>query len=309
MIFDRESRFSKKFGRDNPWGGHRRRTLSLRQLLLVTGVIVGAAVLCLAMLLVANSIKIKSVEVKGNQMYSADWILQATGIEAEGDYFGFDPATVEDKLRSQLPLLRDVKVRRKLNGTVAVTVTEETGFYYTWHHQNCYLLSDETLRVLTVSSGSSEYTKIGAVYLGLPADARLRVGEILSFEYRTYLENESDTVAEQEGETKTAEKQYAYVWEALEVYRSSELAGITVGLDLSDPYDVYAVLNGQIKVSFGDSDDLEEKIKATVQVLVAEGRYGEGVTDPLPAVIDAKNAAKVGFREGIDTEWPSWAVN
>ena len=309
MGFKRESGFTKKFGPDSPWGGRKRHTMSLRQLLIVTGGIVAAIVLCLAMLFVAGQIKVKSVEIKGNQLYTADWIGQASGIEAGSGYFDFDPSIVEDKLLTDLPLLRDVKVDRRLSGAVVITVREETGFYYTWHNRNCYLLSDETLRVLFVASDSGEYEKMGAVYLGLPADARLRVGEALSFEYRTYRENETDTVADDGGETKSAEKAYAYVKECLEIYKKSELATRTVGLDLSDPFDVYAVLNGKVKLSFGDSDDLAEKIRAAVPVLIAEGRYEQADGDPLPAIVDASNAAKVGYREGMDVLWPDWAVN
>ena len=310
MKLKRESRFARKFGRDNPWGGHKRYMMSFRKLIITSVGIVSAMVLCVVLLVVAAQIKVKSVEVKGNKLYSADWIKQASEIVEGGGYFDFDPSTVEDMLLEKLPLLQDIQVRRKWNGLVELNVTEETGFYYVRHNQNYYLLSDKTLRVIAVAADRGEYQKLGAIYVGLPREARLRVGETLRFEYLPYQENESDTQKIYEGETRSAEKQFSYVTEALKAYQKSALYDRTVGIDLTDAYDVYAILDGKIKITFGTVDNLDEKIKTSIRVMEEEGRYD--VSDDaqlIPAVIDVKDTSRSSFRESISIVWPEWASN
>ena len=308
MKWKRESRFTRKFGPDTPWGGHKRYALTPRQTIITVMGIVATMLVCVTMLIVAAQIKVKSVEVKGNRLYSADWIKQTCGIEAGGGYFDFDPSTLEDKMLKDLPLLRDIQISRKWDGRVELTITEESGFYYVRHNQNYYLLSDETLRVIAVAADSGEYRKLGAVYLGLPREARLRVGETLRFEYLPYQDNETGTQQANEGETRSAEKQFAYVAKMLETYRKSELFGKTKGIDLSDSYDVYAILDSKVKISFGTSDNLGEKIKSAVLVLKEEGRYDAAEDEQLiHAVIDVEDSSHVGFRESVSIPWPDWA--
>ena len=304
MGWKRESRFSRKFGRKNPWGGHKRYALSARQALVVVGGIIATMVLCLTMLIVANLIPVKGVAVRGNQLYTADTIQEVSGIYAGGGYFDFEPSVVKEHLMTELPYLRNVKITRWPTGNVVITVEEETGFFYTQHNQNWYVMSQDTLRVLHISHNDREYRQLGAVYLGLPADVRLRVGEPLSFAYRTYQENEEESRREQE-ETKSAEDQYAYVLETLKIYQESELFPLTAGLDLSDPYDVYAVLDGKVKISFGTYDGLEEKIAKTAFNMALYESEGNELRNLL---IDAKDASHIGIRDGTEAQYPSWAT-
>lgn len=304
----RESGFTRKFGRNNPWGGHRRYALTPRQFLLTVGGILAAMLVCGVLLIVLGQVKVKSVEIKGNSLYSSQTILEVAGITEGGGYFDYDPASVEDELREKLPVIRKADVRRKLGGKVEILVEEETGFYYTWHNQNCYLLSDETLRVLFVSDNSGEYRKLGAVYLGLPADARVRVGEVLSFAYRTSWEN-ADQV-ETRDEDKPAEKQYEYVLDTLKIYRKSDLASRTVGLDLTDPYNVYVILKGKVRIDFASYDELDEKISEVIPVLMEEQRYdATGDTTVVPMVVNAESPSKISVRYRTDAPWPSWALD
>ena len=327
MLWKRQSRFSRKFGRNTPWGGHRRFALPFHIVLASCGGILVSLFLCIVLLAVANVLPTKAVEVdyQGvNGLYTAEQVLDASGLRhiqsdtgavSTTGYFRFEASKVREAVMKELPLLKDVRVLRRLDGKVVIRVTEHTDIYYTYYHQNWYALSSKDLRVIDVASKKDPtWKKIDAVYLELPSDARVRLGEVLSFEYRAWQEDESDITISYEGETKSAEEQYRYVKKTLETYRKSELFSHTVGIDLSDPYDVYAVVafvnparENPVKISFGTYDDMEEKIQKVIEGINAYVQTNNQY--PSMYLINAKDAKYIGFQPANGSQFPSWAVN
>ena len=85
-------------------------------------------------------------------------------------------------------------------------------------------------------------------YIGLPEQARLRVGDTLTFAFLPYPgERESGNVATYEVETATAGEEFAYVDEVRTAIPNSSLARHVTGMELSDRYDLWFLLDGKIK--------------------------------------------------------------
>lgn len=264
-----------------------------------------AVLLTAAILLLGKAWRVDSVSVEGTVQYDAEIIADASGIAVGESMTDFDRRSLEETLKKDYPLIRSVKVRRRLNGEVILKITEETDIYYTCHHSNYYLISGRDLTVLGVSSYGVEYQSYGAVYLGLPEEARVRVGEKLTFAYLPYEPvSAPEPLATYEIETKEAEEEYRYVWTFREKVESSALAGHITGMELGDKYDLYLVYDGHVKIRFGSMDELDRKISQAIEVLERE-LDGERAL----AVLDVSDIQKSTYREDSNLDLPEWAAS
>ncbi len=296
--------FDKKFGRNSPWRGKGNTPLwPWKACFWTLLVLIIALVLTATLLLLSNLWKVSAVKVEGTVQYDAEVLAEASGIRVGDGMSGFSRQEITEKLQADYPLVRSVKVHRKLNGQVILKITEETALYYTCHRSNYYLVSAEDLTVLGISSYGDEYQGYGAVYLGFPEEARLTVGEKVRFEYLPYEPvSRPEELATFEIETDEAEKEYDYVWEFAEKVEASPMKGRITGMELSDKYDLYLVFDGHIKIRFGNMKNLEDKIELAVTILSKEV---DGST--MPSLLDVSDLQKATFRESNDIVLPEWA--
>ncbi|MBE6694644.1 MAG: FtsQ-type POTRA domain-containing protein [Ruminococcaceae bacterium] len=298
------SKFERKFGKDRPWGGHRRMPLPLKKAVLYIGIILAAMAIIGAILLVCGAIRISSVSVRGVTLYDADQVSRVAELKKGSEYWGFDPSRTEDKLKSEMPYIKDVKVRRHLNGSVSITVTEESNFYYTRHNVNYYLFSGDTWRVIVADYQPNTFMALGAVYLELPDDARIRVGEKLSFEYSLHVDDTAEVPKEEattpEGD---ANEYYEYVFDVINTANSSDFKGRISHIGVSDRYDIYIALGGNVKVALGTTDELERKLEEAY--IVYSHNYEKVISEGfVGAIIEAADPTKTSFRETLELYLP-----
>ena len=210
-------------------------------------------------------------------------------------------------MRQELPLLDRVKVRKGLNGRVTVSFTEITELYYTCHNANYYIMDAQTREILGVFATPDEARRVGAIYLGLPECARVRVGEGLSFVNLPYTpETDVPELSTYELETDVPEKENAYVFEFVELLMASELADRVVGMELGDRYDIQIVLQGGILVRLGDTGEMDRKLTVVKRCLddkVQEGFNAGG----LPVLVDASDPTHIIHRASPEVILPPWA--
>lgn len=68
--------------------------------------------------------QVETVVVTGNQRYTQEEIVQATGIEVGDNLFRMNKYDIYDKVVEQLPYIEEIRIRRGLPSTILVTVTE-----------------------------------------------------------------------------------------------------------------------------------------------------------------------------------------
>lgn len=298
------SKFERKFGKDRPWGGHRRVQLPLKRAALYIGVILAAMAVVGIALIICDSIKISAVSVEGVSIYTADDVVNVAELYAGGGYWDFDTSRTEDELMEKMPYIKDVKVRRHLNGSVSITVTEESNLYYTRHNLNYYAISGDTWLVKIADSEATNFINLGAVYLDLPSDAKIRVGEKLSFEYGEYVEGTAEIPQEEitthEGD---ANEYYEYVFEVIDAVNESEFKEGVSHIGVSDVYGIYIALGGNVKIVLGTTDELERKLDSAY--IIYANSYGTITsTGFVGGVIEASDPAKATFREKLDLVLP-----
>ena len=299
--------FSEKFGSDAAFFGSREpRTHQMPRvgwlIKLMLGSL-GAILLCVSLLLLSGLWKVTTVTAQDGRYYAADALIRLSGVESGDDMLSFDTSDVRDRLKEALPLLKTVKVRKHLNGELEIRVTEEKKVYYTCYHQNYYLISAESRRVLGVFSSPDEARRVDAIYIGFPEEARVRVDERLSF--RDLPDEPEDIPEEQvtyEVVTDVPEREYAYVFEFVSAMESA-FGGRVDGMETEDRYDLWMVLDGRVQVRFGTMAELDRKISLVNRVLSENGGTGD-----LPARLDVSDPKSSSYREGLQIELPEWAL-
>jgi hypothetical protein len=267
----------------------------------------GGVVLCLAVLLLTSFWRVGQVTAQDGEHYSAARVLECAGVEAGDGMLSFDRFSLKRALKETLPLIDNVKVRRRLNGDVTISFSEFTNLYYTQHNVNYYIISADTKEVLCVYADSAEARRVGAIYLGLPETTRVRVGEELTFINLPYqIETDSPELVTYELETEEPEIEHAYVYAFVEALMSSPLAPRVTGMELGDRYDIWFLLDGRIKVKIGNMDELDRKLKMTERALA--DRAEEGKDDgSMPVLVDVSDPARIILRSSPDIELPVWA--
>ncbi len=301
--------FSEKFGRDTAFFGsrekHERPDVGSMPLILLC--MLGVAVLTAGIMLLGKLWKVESVHAVDGKYYTAAEVLKVAGIQTEDEMLGFDGFAVVKELRREFPLLDRVKVRKQLNGRVTVTFTEVEELYYTCHNVNYYIINAETREVLCISATPDEAKRVGATYLGLPACARVRVGETLTFVNLPYVpETDVPEPATYELETDEPEQENAYVFEFVEILMASELSDRVVGMELGDRYDLQVALEGGILLRMGGMEELDRKL--TVAKRCLDDKEQEGFNPGgLPTLVDVSDPARIIHRSSPDVILPPWA--
>ena len=309
--FKKRPTFAEKFSRDGEFFGSREkrevRKKPYRRIFMYMGFMLLMAVLTLSVMLVGRLWKLNAIEVEDSRLYRAETLRGATGVEVGDEFLGFDAYAVAIRLKEELPLIENVLVYKTLTGKLRIQVlSEHTNLYYTRHNQNYYIISADDYEVLGVFSKPDEARRVGATYFGLPEATRVRVGEKLSFIDLPY-EPDGVTTSDLSGGiiTGTPEEEYAYVYEFEKALMESELADRVVGMETGDRYELYFVLDGNIRVRIGSMKDLDRKIGNVIAVLKdQEGKWD--LSGGASLLINATNASEITFNPGADL--PSWAI-
>ena len=303
--------FEEKFSADNDFFGSRegeRKTLGNRKRYqrILLGML-GGVVLTGFILLLSGIWQVSEVSAPDGRFYSAAVVREFADVHAGDKMLGFDSRAVVKRLKSGLPLLDHIKVRKHLNGKVSITFEEITEVYYTCHNMNYYLISAEDHEVLGAFTNPNEARRVGAIYIGLPEATRVRVGEELSFINLPY---EPDSVPENEVdyelETDEPKVEHAYVFAFVDALMNSPLAPRVTGMELGDRYDIWLVLDRRIKVRIGNMDELDRKLTWVERSLENSAESGKD-DGSLPILVDVSDPARIIHRASPDIELPDWA--
>ncbi len=300
--------FASKFGKNVALFGSPRRhepppkTYLPHILFGLTGLLTLSLVVCLLGFLP----KVGEVSAEGGRMYDAAQLLQYADIESGDDLLGFDSRAVEKRLKEAMPLLKSVNVRKHINGDVSITTEEYDRLYYTCHNRNYYAFTTDKWDVLCALSEDGEPRRVGAVYVGLPECARVRVDEQISFIDLPYeTESLSEDQVDYDFGKEDPKKENAYVREFVNTLMTSSLAPRVRGMELSDRYHLWFVLDGSIRVSVGDISELSEKLRSAEQILTERAASGVDAGE-MPIEVNVSDPTRIVVRSSPDVDIPSW---
>ncbi|NBI67829.1 hypothetical protein D1646_13660 [Pseudoflavonifractor sp. 60] len=68
--------------------------------------------------------RVEAVEVTGNQRYTDEEIIAASGIELGDNLYGLNKVRIDQNIRTSLPYIGNLTIDRRLPNTIAIAVTE-----------------------------------------------------------------------------------------------------------------------------------------------------------------------------------------
>lgn len=209
---------------------------------------------------------IKEIEVEGDTRYTAEQIIEASGIKNGDNLWRTATSEVSKSVSTALPYIGSVSLSRKIPSTVVI-IPEETSPEYAIANEKRYVLVDKSDKVLEAKAKKSG---------GLPVLEGLKAQQI------------------KEG--------YVFEAEVPENYQAAKYIfgvcadnGIKVKkLNMKDQNDIFAVCDEKVRLDFGSATQIDEKIQMANEVMTKlreEGSLREGV-------INLKSTTKAFYKDG-----------
>lgn len=192
--------------------------------------------------LIAFGFKIDTVKIENNKKYSNEQIMSVLPIEKEKSLFFIDTDKAAQKLEKSLPYIYDVQIKRKLPSTVIVTVAEPEYIFYIKNADTSYTLLDDNFKVLEANikskpKNSIEIKKAALEYCTLGEEAKFSDEKI--------------------------QKNVLELTKAVKGYKLDEITAVySEGITAN-----YLVYDGRLTIKIGETDDLENKIFASLTAI------------------------------------------
>ena len=158
--------------------------------------------------------------------------------------YSFSASAASAAVTLRYPIIKSVAVKRTIPNKVAFTVTDDTPVFYSDIYGENRMLSAD-LRVMGAKDDSCE----GLIKLKLPLLAYAVDGRVVQY---------------------ASGKQNRYVADIIATVLSSPLAERMTMIDLTHSYDVKMVCDGKYLLSFGESEEIDIKMKIAAAVLADE---------------------------------------
>lgn len=237
----------------------RRRVFYVFLFIAVNVVFISAAFLML--------LKIKSINIEGNDRYSADDILSSLSVSVGENIYKYKANDIETAIKEALPYIADVEVRRKLPSTLELAVEEKIATMYMKVGGENFILSSDLL-VLELTDDDNKTAGLTKL---IPGNLkRCIVGQYVRF-------NDMSSFDVLNTLQKSIESQFA--------------KGDIVEIDLGTRFDIWLRYKDNFTVFVGNIDDCEIKMKFLKKIIEQLGNEKTGR-------IDISNAAKGAFKEG-----------
>ena len=201
--------------------------------------------------------KVEAVIVYGNQKYSADDILEASGIETGDNLLTFSRAKAGGRIIGKLPFVENVRFGIKLPGTVNIEITEvEVGYAAEDGNGGWWLISAAGKVLEQLPKGAnSGYTNILGVKLNAP-----QVGsQAQALQEQTVQTDEAGNTIPV---TVTAAKRLSTALNIVQYLEQNGIIGEAASLDVSELGSIRLQYGQRYRVELGDDSQLSYKISS-----------------------------------------------
>lgn len=210
--------------------------------------------------------KVSEINVVGSESYTAEEIIEASGIGVGDHLYSFRASTLEKNVILRCPQVKSVEVNRSAPKKVTLTVSEKPCAFYADFYGEYRAVSAD-LRVL-YSVTRDEARERGLVLLRLPAVTKAVAGSEAKY---------------------SSVRRDDYIYAVTEALQNSELWGRVSAVDLTGKYDIEIVCDGKYLLTLGDSSAVESKLRIGAAVLSDEMFDGDD-----KAKIDLTNLSETG---------------
>ena len=198
--------------------------------------VIGAILL----LLLSDIFNIKEINVINNNRISSEEIIKLSGIEVNDNIFKFLKFKAKDSIKSN-PYIENVKIHRKINGTVEIDVEERTPTYMIEKEGNYFYINNQGY-ILEQNNEKLEVPTIeGFVTEELIPGNRLEIADL---------------------------KKLNIVIQIMQAAKSKEIAEKISKINVESDYDYIITMEEEQKtVHFGNGTRINDKITKIIPVL------------------------------------------
>lgn len=201
--------------------------------------------------------KLRSIEVKGNDHYTAEQIIAASGLKIGQSSISIHNAEIAAKIKASCPYVENVKIATSLNRSATITV-KETSIVGAVYHDGNWLLVGES---------------------GQAVD-QLKVTGNLPSRYLYF--KGAQTTGLGLGKQAMDNRCTAIVKSYFAAAKAYQLDGVCE-FDLSDKSDLTLNWKNQIRIQLGDDTEMDYKISVVTEllpkVLEKHGKQAKGSLD------------------------------
>ena len=214
------------------------------------------------------------INVTGNGRYSAQTIVDASGIHQGDGLMSLNKAQISSRIITKLPYVKSVRIGIKLPGTVNIEIEELDVVYAIAEADGSWWLvtSEGKLVEKTDAAVASEYTKILGVELDQPVAGRQAVAKEQAPE-ETLPEGETQPVTisnAQRLQTALTIAQYL---------EDQDVMGEVVSIETGDMGSIKLQYGQRFQIQLGDSTQLSYKIEMALAAVSQLAEYDTGALD------------------------------
>lgn len=248
--------------RDYAAGARKKRRRSVIRALIFTVVIAACVLVALSLTVL---FKIETISVSGDTRYTAEEVIEASGVKNGDNLWRTTSQNVTDKLSAALPYVGFAKIVRSVPSSVEIVITE-TVPVYSIEKNNKYILIDENNKILETQAAKAGDT----VLLKGVEPLEAKAGELLN--------------------VKVSEKYET----AKEIINEAAASGLKLTeVNVTDLNLLTAVYSGKLRLEFGSKSDLADKMKMAEEVITKL----EMENNKQQGVINLKSVTKAFFKE------------
>lgn len=237
---------------------------------LVLKLVVTLAVAAALMLGITIFFKVQNVRVTGNAKYTAQEIIDASGIQMGENLLTLGKPKAAGKIQAELPYVGDVQIGIKLPNLVNIDIVELEARFVIADEEGTWWIMDSGGKILEKMDPDrmNSYARVVGVQTEKPVINELAVA----------LEPDSEDGADILG--TAAERMEAAV-EILTELQHSDRGGQITEVNVEGLYDIQVLYGEQYQVIFGGPLDLTYKTRYMVQAIekLGEGEYRSGILD------------------------------
>ena len=252
---------------------------------------ISIAVALLVVLVLMAFLRVRTVSVVGNSMYSQSEIQDASGITQGSALLLVHKTTAASRIRAQLPYIDEVRVGINLPDTVKIEVVElETAFAVAADDGSYWLINSEGRLIEQITAkAASDYLKIDGVRIRSTTVGDQAVaaempeeeppaGEDKDGEEEETSDEESEEVEEGPPEAPAAERLDVALQIVRQLGAGEEIRDIT-SVDVSSIYDLQIWYGTRFQVKLGGVAELSYRLDYMLAASAQRESYQSGVLD------------------------------
>lgn len=228
--------------------------------------------------------KVSDIEIKGDSIYSNEEILDVCGYHIGDNLFFLSTTDKEDKLKKELPYISEAKIKRKIPGTIEISITAGSAVS-SIQNGSQYVYVDSKGKILEISDSAADSTmRVSGLKLENPT-----IGKALSFaseetvSSQTSSELSSSSASQQstdeEKSTSSITAASAYN-EIVEKLVELDLLSQMTSLDLSNVHNIILVYQNRVEMKLGNAAELSYKLKFGANILTGYHTGTDGQNEP-----------------------------